>query len=158
MLQLKANSYGVGVKAFLEYQNLVQNILSMTLAFAWANSSTKWFLFYRSEFWVSSNLCNTDWKMGSCFPLQDKDQWNEHVFLLRRRTFSDILERVVLEYFSGSKPPDPQIFFHHFCIFLIKLAHDKISTSKIKVLCLPYSCNVDWGMESYFPFQNKDQW
>ena len=34
MLQLKANSHGVGDKAFLEYQNLAQNVISIMLAFA----------------------------------------------------------------------------------------------------------------------------
>ena len=33
MLQLKANSHWVGDKAFLEYQNLAQNISSITVAF-----------------------------------------------------------------------------------------------------------------------------
>ena len=56
---------------------------------------------------------------------------------------ANVLERFVLEHFSGGQAPRPPVsfddmdaymFFHHFNIFLTPLAHDKISTLKIKVL------------------------
>ena len=44
--------------------------------------------------------CKIDWRLGLYFPSQNEDHWWKHVFLLRRRAFSDFLQTVI---------PDPQV-------------------------------------------------
>ena len=84
------------------------------------------------------------------------DQWFKHIFLLKKRVFSKVLERAILKSFFLGGSPRPQriservhtyIFLHHIPICLDRLSHDKISTFKIKVLCLPYLCKIDWPNE-----------
>ena len=63
--------------------------------------------------------------------------------LPRKGAFFDVLERVIYKTSSGDKLPDAHIsldvvdtnrFSHHFHICLTRLANNKISTFKIKVL------------------------
>ena len=59
---------------------------------AWLESLTIRFLLSRSKFCLPYS-CKIDWKLGLYCPSPNEDQWWQHTFLLRRRAFSNFLER-----------------------------------------------------------------
>ena len=74
--------------------------------FAGLDSLSVRFLLSRSKFYLPYS-CNIDWRLGLYFPSKIEDQWWKHFFLLRRRAFFEVLERVIRETFFWGQAPRP---------------------------------------------------